>query len=86
MHGELIHGATFSLFCSGAFAWRRAHLRRRGAPLFLQLLTRRAVLVRSERGLMQEEARRRAHTFMVRDFPFQSQFIFVVRFAQRGGA
>jgi hypothetical protein len=57
-----------------------------GAPLFLQLLTRRAVLVRSERGLKQEEARRRAHTFMVRDFPFQSQFIFVVRFAQRGGA
>jgi len=29
MHGELIHGATLIIFCSGAFAWRRAHLRRR---------------------------------------------------------
>jgi hypothetical protein len=32
---------------------------------------------------MHEEARRRALAFMVRDFPFQSQFIFVIRFAQR---
>jgi hypothetical protein len=48
MHGEFIHGATAFLFCSGAFAWRRAHLRRRGAPYFLQLLTRRGALVRSE--------------------------------------
>jgi len=35
MHGEFIHGATAILFCSGAFAWRRAHLRRRGALVFL---------------------------------------------------
>jgi hypothetical protein len=35
-------------FCSGAFAWRRAHLRRRGAPYFLQMLSRRGALVRSE--------------------------------------
>jgi hypothetical protein len=34
MHGEFIHGATAILFCSGAFAWRRAHLRRRGALVF----------------------------------------------------
>jgi hypothetical protein len=86
MHGELIHGATFFLFCSGAFAWRRAHLRRRGAPYFLQLLTRRGALVRSERGLMHEEARRRAHAFMVRDFPFQSQFIFCGQICTEGGA
>jgi hypothetical protein len=33
LHGEFIHGALAILFCSAAFAWRRAHLERR-AHLF----------------------------------------------------
>jgi hypothetical protein len=57
-----------------------------GRTIFLQLLTRRGALVRSERGLMHEEARRRAHAFMVRDFPFQSQFIFCGQICTEGGA
>jgi hypothetical protein len=35
---------------------------------------------------MHEEARRRAHAFMVRDFPFQSQFIFCGQICTEGGA
>jgi hypothetical protein len=47
MHGEFIHGATATLSCLGAFTWRRAHLRRRGALVFLHMLTRRGALIRS---------------------------------------
>jgi hypothetical protein len=80
MHGEFIHGATAILFCSGAFAWRRAHLRRRGALVFLHMLTRRGALVRLRRDLMHEEARERAQAFMVRDIHFQPQFIYCDQF------
>jgi hypothetical protein len=45
--GEFIHGAIAILFCSAAFAWRRAHLERRGALVFLQMFIRRGILVRS---------------------------------------
>jgi hypothetical protein len=45
--GEFIHGAIAILSSSGAFAWRRAHLERRGAPDFLQMFSRRGILVRS---------------------------------------
>jgi len=47
LHGEFIHGAIAILSSSGAFAWRRAHLERRGAPDFLQMFSRRGILVRS---------------------------------------
>jgi hypothetical protein len=45
--GEFIHGATTILSSLGAFAWRRAHLERRGALVFLQMFIRRGILVRS---------------------------------------
>jgi hypothetical protein len=64
MHGEFIHGATAILFCSEAFAWRRAHLRRRGALVFLHMLTRRGALVRLRRGLMHEERKGRPLAFI----------------------
>jgi hypothetical protein len=35
---------------------------------------------------MHEEARRRAHAFMVRDFPFQSQFIYCDQICTEEGA
>jgi hypothetical protein len=41
LHGEFIHGAIAILSSSGAFAWRRAHLERRGAPDFLQMFSRK---------------------------------------------
>jgi hypothetical protein len=47
-----------------------------GRTCFLHMLTRRGALVRLRRDLMHEEARERAHAFMVRDIQLLPQFIY----------